>query len=163
VCPTSSPRARDAEYSTAENREAIVHSIALVLLPPDERDIQAGIERQLMPHLFDEENPEKKSHLDRWSYGIGDIGPPTITAELGLGDNEWAGNVCRVRQLPADYTPAALVVPAGEWLDLWDHGWSGSDPETPHNKTALTSWKLVVRGVLDGHSEWLAVEVDAHR
>lgn len=139
-----------------------MHSIALVLLPPDERDIQTGIERQLFPHLWDEENPDKEHHLDRWNYGTGVIGTKFFTDELGLTKSEWAGNVCRVRQLPPDYTPAALVDPVGAWLDLWDYGWWGSEPETPQNKAALATWRSVVYRVLNSYPNWLAVEVDVH-
>jgi hypothetical protein len=138
-----------------------MHSTILVLLPPGTRDIDAGLERLLVPHLWDEDDPDKVWRLDWWNPGDGSIGAPDFAAQLGIIDSAWAANVCPVDRLPANYLPRSLVDPGGVWYDLGEHGW-GSATDTPQDQTALEAWSVIVRRVLSGHPDCLAVEVDAH-
>jgi hypothetical protein len=159
-----------------------MHSLVIVLLPPDTRDIRKTISELIAPYRIDDDNPDpevlkcrnsaelnvviarvrKRFKWDYWTFSMGWV------EHYGIKPPEWADedkrvrmNVCPVAQLPADIDCGGVVEPDGAWHEPEDFGWRMLN--TPaKNAVPLARWKERSTDLLNVHRDCVAVLIDCH-
>ncbi len=163
-----------------------MHSLVIVLLPPDTPDVRKAVSVLISPYRIDDENLDpmllrcqSKAELDvviardrkryKWDYwtigpgwkeqyGVDVSVPPAIAGTL---DEDLAMNVCPAGQLPAEIDCGAIVEPDGAWHEPEDFGWKMlNSPEK--NAEPLRRWKRRSTDLLSAHRDCIAVLIDCH-
>ena len=140
-----------------------MHTLTLVLLPPDTLDLWKAGEDLLLPYRMIDDERTSATHLDYWCVGGGNIHDEPTAAKLGVtADPDLSSNVCFVSRLRWDFIPGAIVTPDGKWHDLSDYDWKLLKKDSQDNRDAEIFWANEVGKIFSAHKECIAVEFDTH-
>lgn len=146
-----------------------MHSLVIVLLPPDTRDVRKAVAELVAPYRIDEDAIDTGARRGKWDYwtmgpgwkeqyGLDLSAPPEIAGEM---DEDLVMNVCRASRLPVDIGCGGIVEPDGAWHEPEDFGWRMLN-SLAKNAGPLAQWKQRSSELLSAHRECLAVLVDCH-
>ena len=139
-----------------------MHSLTVVLLPPNTRDLQRAAEELLEPHLV-AGGADRPARLDFWTAGRENIADEFTAQTVGVSAvANLRRNVCFVSRLAADLVPGAVVLPGGAWHTFFDHAWQFADGERNLNPSAWVQWTQVVKQLFATYPDHIAVEFSTH-
>jgi hypothetical protein len=140
-----------------------MHYDVLVILDLPVTHLREKVAEQMRPFRLDWDHAESVSR-SRWDwYSLPPDGPFSDPGVRGLiSDLALLSRVCRMAQLPLDYSVSAAITPDGTWHDLEDFGWRLIDGDSPQNKETLTKWQSHFRDIVVRHQGAVGVEVHCH-
>lgn len=138
-----------------------MHYTLLVILTRPPMDLRSHVTALLAP--FQLENKEGVRPCWDW-FTIGDGPFSDAPAALSFPDLDESERtcVCRVGQLPADYSAAALLTPDGAWHDIEDFGWRMLDGESERNRRADEAWSWFFKETIARYPDAIGLEVHCH-
>jgi hypothetical protein len=140
-----------------------MHTLTLVLLPPDTVNLWQAGEKLLRPFQMIDDERKPDTRLDYWTVGGGNIRDELSAVQLAVAANrDLASNVCFVSRLPVDFIPGAIVTPDGKWHDLSDFGWKLIKGDSQDNRDTKIFWANEVGMLFAAHKDCIAVEFDTH-